>query len=283
MKPIFCINVSQNKNNQTINGNEFVTAKVSSIRADMLENAIDQVTTQEEKLRLPRWTNILRLVCLCAFLICFSIFFSNLLEGGSFTEAYQNGPLLLWIGVGSLLLWGLLAFLDGKKEKTVNNSDETQRIITTADQLLENVYQELHVPESAANMDIMVFRYVEKKGQIVPKNTGILTFFTCVCKAFSENGAFCIADADQRYEIPFGQIRGIITVNKDGSIPVWNKEIPINKPPYKQYKLRIDNYGFIHFKPYYILEWEHNGETWGMYFPSYELPTIESLTSHHPE
>lgn len=283
MKPIFCIDVTHNKNNQTVNGNEFVTAKVSNLQADMLEKAVDRVSAQEEKTKLPAFLNILRLVFLGTFVFCFSVFLSHMAGGSTFIQAYQNGPLLVWIGLGSLILWGLLAYWGSKKEKDIRQSDETQHIVATADQLLENVYEELKVPRTAASMDILVFRYVEKKGQVVPKNTGILTFMSCVCKVFSENGALCIADADQRYEIPFGQIRRIVTVNKEGFIPTWNKEIPTNKPPYKQYKLRIDNYGFIHFRPYYILELEHCGETWGIYFPSYELSLIERLTGHHAD
>lgn len=282
MKPIFCIDVTKNRNNSIVNGDEFVTAKVSSLRADMLGKAVDQVDAQEEKTKLPGFLNILRLLFLGAFVFCFSIFLGFVSEG-TIAQAYQREPLLVWICLGTLLCWGLLAYLGGKKEKSVRESEETQRVVATADQLLENVYEELKVPRTAASMDILVFRYVEKKGQVVPKSSGVITFMSCVCKVFSENGTLCIADADQRYEIPLSDVRRIVTVNKDAYIPTWNKEIPTNKPPYKQYKLRIDNYGFIHFKPYYILELEHNGETWGLYFPSYELTLVESLTGHHPD
>ena len=283
MKPIFCIDITKNKNNQVLNGDELVTAKVSAIRADQLGKAVDRVGDQENKAKTPGWLNVLRLLLLGMFVFSFSLFLSHMAEGGSFVQVYQKAATWFWTGVGSLILWATLAYLGSKKEKDVVNSDETQRVIATAEQLLENVYEELRVPRNAASMDILVFRYVEKNGQVVPKATGVLTFMSCVCKVFTENGNFCIADADQRYEIPMGAIRRIVTVNKDASIPTWNKEIPTNKPPYKQYKLRLDNYGFIHFKPYYILEMEHEGQAWSLYFPSYELPLVESLTGHHPE
>ena len=46
---------------------------------------------------------------------------------------------------------------------------------------------------------------------------------------------------------------------------------------------RLSNqYGYS-VKPYYILELERDGEEYGIYFPSYELPTFESLTLLHAE
>ena len=283
MKPIFCIDITKNKNNQTLNGDELVTAKVSRLQAEQLEKAVDRVIDQEKKTKMPGWLNVVRLVLMGAFIFCFSLFASGLMGGETFAKVYAETAVFLWTGVGSLVLWLTIAFLSGKKEKEVLTSDETQRVVATAEQLLENVYDELHVPRNAASMDILVFRYVLKNGQVVPKATGIVTFMSCVCKVFTENGMLCIADADQRYEIPLGAVRRIVTVNKDASIPTWNKDVPTNKPPYKQYKLRLDDYGFIHFKPYYILELEHEGQAWSVYFPSYELPLVEALTGHHPE
>ena len=46
---------------------------------------------------------------------------------------------------------------------------------------------------------------------------------------------------------------------------------------YIQYKLKTNNYGIISIDVYYILEFEHNGEIYGIYFPNYELFTFKKL------
>ena len=42
--------------------------------------------------------------------------------------------------------------------------------------------------------------------------------------------------------------------------------------------MTVNNMGNVFFKPYYILEIEHNDEIFGIYFPCYELPIFEKLT-----
>ena len=70
----------------------------------------------------------------------------------------------------------------------------------------------------------------------------------------------------------------IRTIWKSIAVPTWNKETELGKGCYKEYKLTVDKYQCVHMKKYYILEFEQNGETWGIYFPQYELPVVETLT-----
>lgn len=285
LKPFLGINITEDKSNEAFNGQEFVAAKVSSIQADMLEKAVDRVEAQENQSKLPRPLRIIRGASMMIGLVCVCGILRGLGgdDGVTLAQAYENAGWVFWIAGVCLAVWGLLTLWAKYRERTVVDSDETKRVISTAERLTKNSYAELGVPETAANIDILMFQYVEKKGKIVPHSFGPAAFIACDCKAFTQNGFLCLADADQRYDFPLSEMRCIVTVKKNVAIPAWNKNIPTNKPPYKEYKLRIDDYGCIHFKPYYILELEHNGETWGIYFPSYELPTIERLTGHHPE
>ena len=47
MKPIFCIDVTENKDNEAINGEEFVTGRVSKERSDKMEDALDRALETE--------------------------------------------------------------------------------------------------------------------------------------------------------------------------------------------------------------------------------------------
>ena len=87
-----------------------------------------------------------------------------------------------------------------------------------------------------------------------------------------------MANVESVYAFKRSELKTIKTVNKRISIPTWNKEEEPTAGAFKQYKLAVNNIGNIFFKPYHILEVEHNGETFGIYFPPYELATFEKLT-----
>lgn len=281
MKPFLGINITHDKHNEAMNGEEFITRKVSASQEQMWDRAVETMQNQEEVSKLPKPLRVVRWVCMIVGLV----FLSGILratEDITFAEGYANAPALFWICGVCLILWAVLAVWGKKKEKETLQSEEVRHAENSLEQITKNCYAELGVPADAPYFDLLVFRYVEKNGQIIPRSLGPVTFLACNSKIFVEDGKLCLCDTTQRNEFPLEKLRRIVTVNKDAAIPSWNKDIPQNKEPYKQYKLRTDSYGFIHFKPYYILELEYNGETWGIYFPSYELPTVESLTGLHP-
>ena len=80
------------------------------------------------------------------------------------------------------------------------------------------------------------------------------------------------------YSFKKSDIKSIITVNKQISIPTWNKEEGLRSEKFKPYKLTRNNVGNIFFKPFYILKIEKDGQSFGICFPPYELNEIERLT-----
>lgn len=282
MKPFLGINITHDKHNEVMNGEEFITRKVSAAQERMWDHAVETMQNQEEVSKLPKPLRAIRWVCMFLGLgLLMGILRAT--ENITIAEGYTNAPVLFWICGISLALWAVLAVWGKQKEKETLQSEEVRRAENSLEQITKNCYAELGVPADAPYFDLLVFRYVEKDGQIVPRSLGPVTFMACNSRIFVDDGKLCLSDTNQRNEFPLDQLRRIVTVRKDAAIPSWNKDIPLNQPPYKQYKLRTDSYGFIHFKPYYILELDHNGETWGIYFPSYELPTVEALTGLHPE
>ena len=89
---------------------------------------------------------------------------------------------------------------------------------------------------------------------------------------------FYFANIEGKYEFYRDDIKGIRTVGKRYSMNDWNKEYPYDDERYKKYKLTLDRYGVIYGKNYHIPEVESNGQLWGIYFPSYELPLFEALS-----
>jgi len=275
MKPFIGIDRTVNRKNEDFNGKEFVTARASSVHTQMYEKASEKVNDQAEKTKYPLAIRAIRAVCGFYGLISVVGF---LKADVPFEQAYENAAWLLWSGAIALVIWGVLTLMKRQREKTVLTSEETDRAIHNAAQTLENVYTSLGVPLDAANVDILMFPYVRKDGQLKAKSWGLTSHVALDTKAFRMEDQLCLADAECRYSFPVSQMQGIETVKKSITIPMWNKDEAHDSPRYKPYKLSTDNYGIVHIKGYHILKLEHAGELWGIYFPCYELPVMETLT-----
>ena len=83
---------------------------------------------------------------------------------------------------------------------------------------------------------------------------------------------------DEIYGFELSELKAIRTYTKGVIVPFWNKDEDIGEEKYKLYKVRKNSNGDINFKGYHVLEIEHGGELWGLYFPSYELSVFEKLT-----
>ncbi len=148
----------------------------------------------------------------------------------------------------------------------------------------KRAFAELEVPESSIPTDILLFRFVIKDGVCKAKESAlsVTPYLNHEMRAYLKDYNLCLADVGGVYSFPLESLKRITTVKKRIILPEWNKEEAYNKGIYKQYKISSNQYG-VSVKPYYILELEKDGEEYGIYFPSYELPTFESLTLMHAE
>ena len=282
MRPFAGIDITENRKNEQPDLGNFITATASSSSRTALERTSDAAEAVIDDSKLPLPLRVLRVICgFIAMAVILSLFDVWLDEDSiSPTQAYHNVPWLFWLGAGCLVLWIILKVLGIVRARNVLSDEEKTHSFTRLDTAMDAVCRELGVPDDAPAVDILVLTYKQKDGQLVPKTTGmnLTAWFNIENRAFVENDRLCLTDLESRFEFPLAELRRIRTVRKNISIPTWNKETAPDEDIYKPYKLSADGYECIHFKPYHILELEHEGETWGIYFPCYELPVFEELT-----
>ena len=63
----------------------------------------------------------------------------------------------------------------------------------------------------------------------------------------------------------------------------WNKETAFNKGVYKNYKIRMNDFGMYAVKPYYSLQILSGGEEYEIRIPPYEREEVERLTGRTAE
>lgn len=282
MKIFFGIDLTQNKKNEQVNGEEFLVQEPSSALTQALEKSSDLAVTTILNSKLPLPIRIIQWIC--GFL---SFFIVTVLVGIIFNEnsiplsqAYQNVPWFFWLGGASLLIWIVLTLSSMRKQKEVLESDEGKVTFEHLDNNCEAIFSELNVPSDAKEVDILSFFYKTKNESIkvCEKGMQIAPYMNHSLRAFKDSENLYLANLEGKYAFPLAAIKSIKTIKKSICIDEWIKDEPYNKGIYKQYKLSETNLGSIICKYYHIIEIEHDGEAWAIYFPCYELPVFEQLT-----
>lgn len=280
MKPLFAIDLTTDKKNEKMNGEEFIIQRTSQELLEAHEKATETVNITAKNAKLPTSLNITKHLCLCFAAIIFAASTEALSNGTSLIDAYNNAPYLVWIAASCLVIFLLLKIVEIIKSKTVMGSDETAHEIDNLNKYTQSIFAELSVPENARELDILFFHYKLKKGTIKPCEKGAMPtpYINFEVKAFSDDKNLYLTALESKYGIPISSISKIRTVKKSITILGWNKNIGINEGIYKQYKLTTDKFGLICCKRYHVIEVNHNGEIYVIYIPDYELPQIEQLT-----
>lgn len=282
MKPFLGIDLTNDKKNDQLNGDEFLVAKPSPMLTQSLERSSENVEETIEKSKLPLAIRIGHWICGAVGTII-AIGIIEALSGEdsvSLSQAYQNASWLFWLGGACLVVWALLKLISVRKEKNILETDENSQVFDNLDKTCEAIFSDLSVPPDAKEMDVLSFFYKVKDDNIkvVEKGLQIAPYMNPIFHVFADSGTLYFANLDGKYAIPLSAIKAIKSVKKTICITGWNKDEAHNKGIYKQYKLGENNVGSIICKNYHVLEFEHNNTQWGVYLPCYELPIIEELT-----
>lgn len=278
MKPFLGIDVTTDKNNELINGKEFLTQETSSALSRSLETSSEKADETERKAKLPLVFRILQYICgVAALLISIGISRALTRSDITFADSYQNAPILFWAAGVCAVVWLILWIWSKQKSKTVMETDESEQTFSNLDGVVDAIYKELSVPEDAKTVDVLSFFYktVNEEIKVHEKPMQLFQYSNPEFKIFADSENLYLVNLDGKYTFPLSSVKGIHTVTKKTRIASWNKEELFNSDTYKKYKLAADQFGCIHCKEHHIIEIDHKGETFGIYIPCYELPTFE--------
>ena len=279
MKPIFAIDITDNKRNETVNGKEFVTKSVSKESFEELEKNQEELEETLNAAKLPLLWRVLKALCGYGSLIIL-ISIVKALRDVSLDEAFRNAPLIFAACPALAAVWGVLYIFSKKKESEVLKEQNAESRENDIDRNVQDIYNELGVPHEAATADVLMFRYKIKNGELRPATVGLqnTAYIALEIRIYAQNGELCIADLEDVYTFKLSELKAIKTVKKRIAIPLWNKDEEPTEGEFKKYKLSVNNMGEVLMKPYHVLEIERDGETYGIYFPCYELAVFECLT-----
>lgn len=272
MKPFLGIDLTFNKRNNQIYIGEFLIQTPSLALNKSLKSSSERAeeTLKSSKLLLP--FRIAQFVCGMSALIIVHVMLKLY---DSFELAYKTLPWLFWVVGVCAVVWVILSVGSKMKAKSVLETDESFYTFSHLNKVTDTVYKELGVPANAQDADVLSFYYKVENGQIKAVNKNIVTHKNHEFKVFSDDKNLYLATTEGKFAFPLSSLIKIHTINKRICIAKWNKTQDIKSGAYKKYKLTYGENGSVNCKCYHILEINHNGEAFGIYFPCYELPVFE--------
>ena len=279
MKPFYGIDRTTLKKNIFHEGDCFIAATVSDMTRQSYERALQSAAKELEATKLNPVLRGLKTVC--SWITLFG-FLSTIraLRNVTMAEAFENAPFIFWLMGGCGVVWLVLTILTNRKAKNVMEGEGFGQSTRRLEGEIDRVFRELQVPEDAKQVDVVQLTYRWKNGTVKISTTGSETtpYTNVSLRVFRREDVLCLADLENRYELPISAMRRLKMVKKPLVIQGWNKEEKLNDPFYKPYKLTMDNYERVHTKSYGLLELSHDGVDWALWLPPYELNYISALT-----
>jgi len=277
MKILYGINVTAEEDSLRSDESEFIVKRIDSYQQEQLEQAIMIANQQEKRISLPRWLQYSKFVSLSVWIILLFVIINTILQGASFQETYLNAPYFFYILPIAFGIWYYLNLLGKNKIKEASQDDDIIKNDSFILEVLNQSFDQLEVPKDALQIDVLSFRYRIKEDAFKVVSQGLVSYVNIEKRAYVKDNALHLADAQQVIAIPLDEIAEITLQKKRVNVPSWNKKTPYNKEPYKQYKMRANQFGMLYIR-YYIVAITHNGEAYQLYIPQYDIDLFLQLT-----
>ena len=213
MKPFLGIDITTNRKNEQLNGNEFLILKPSEILSQTLDKTTEQKDAIIKNSKLPLLLRIIKSICLFLAFICVS----GLLRARvSLAEAYHNAPWIFWLLPICVILFILLTVCEKVKSHQVLDTDENQHALATHDRVMKDIFAELAVPDNAKDVDVLSCYYTERNGKIkaIEKGLQLHQFANLIFKVYRDNENLYLVNCDGKYAFPLSSLSSIRMVKK---------------------------------------------------------------------
>lgn len=278
MKPFLGIDVTYNSENEIRNSDELMVKRTPTELLTKLDNATNRMSKVVKKAELPGfWQFVHFITGLLGFIFGIGVFGSLIF--GNFMKGFKNAPWLYYTFLACAVIWVILTLIGSQKKKKVYSTAESHKAKDDALLSFDEILSYLGVPANAEEIDIIFCRYKMENG--VPKVYEFPTqnnFINLSFKIYKDSENLYLANPQGKFAFPLNSMRTIRTVGEAATIPNWYKEKPDFNEEYKPYGFFKNRFGVPCIPNYHILELVTQGDLLWIYFPNYEIKTMENLT-----
>ena len=277
MKVLFGIDITDNRKNETVNGNEFITASNSEEELKKYDEATGRLKKNSDASGMPM---ILRIIMSLAFFLG-NITLIAIVSGSLFVgpvQAFFNAPYVFFLCPAGYVTFFILASVFNRKAEKAGNDPETADAVMNARETNRELYHSLGVPDDAAATEVLMFFYKTRDGKLTMYSKNQNSYTNITMRAFRTDAYLCFADISDLYSVPLACIKDIRVIDdKTITIAAWNKDEPISAEKYRKYCINQTNVGQYSVRGYCVLEFEYEGENWEIWFPPYEEEALRML------
>ena len=246
--PIFCTDKNRIDESDAMGGREFLAKTVSPHLRKDLRDCDERIAKAAKKLTLPTGLRLIALFCLgMGIPMVYAALLSVKLEREDLWVFLTAGVAFL-AAAGAIAFWGLL------RKRKMLNSRERENLAVAAEKARRNAQKELGVPDNAETAEVLTFFYKIKSGRVAPVYYGGAVFSLTEIRFWRDGQNLYAADLEQVYAFPLASLRRLTGVEKT----IYINRVPLHR--------------------HYVLEIRHQGQDYGIYFPSYYVETVEKLT-----
>ncbi len=276
MRPFYCSKISGNK--WKFNGNELVVKRASKGSINRIDKLCDEENEyKKKKVYIPGFLYGIEMVALSIVAIGGLALYLGVEDNIVSLADLEWRIVILVTALSSLVLLAIFGYEKARQIK-YEKSDICAEYNARIENMYESIYIEMGVPIDAPYVDFLHFNYRMNGAGVVPvqtsKNSRLYNIWDF--KFYSDDRKLYMASDEAVYAIDLANIKSISKVDEKIQLSVTKKQkntnVKFNK---NNVKGRFDSYKI---ESYYIMEFEHKGDLWGLYFPWYELPVIEELT-----
>ena len=276
MKVFYCSKGSGNK--WKFNGNELVVKRASKGSIKRIDKLCDEENEyKKKKVYIPSFLYGIEMVALFIMLIGALSLYLGIEDNMVSMDDLEWRIVILVTALSSIVLLGVFGY---EKMRQINyeKSDVCAEYNARMENMYESIYLEMGVPIDAPYVDFLHFNYRMNGAGVVPVQVGKYSQLYNIWdfKFYSDDKKLYMASDEEVYAIDIANIKNITKMNKKIHLSVTKKQ---KNTVDKFKKNNVKGYfGSYKIESYYIMEFEHKGDLWGLYFPWYELPVIEELT-----
>ena len=278
-KHLFAVNLTENKKNEYVDDNPFVSARLSPATREAKETGTKELTkVMVKSMKLPQLLIGYVLIGLGLIVL---LAFIKALPDVDFMTALNNAKWLLLGGAVSAALGGGVLFyckrVQKKQEESEDLPDGMDQPLNSLEAVSRRIQMELELPEdedTLTEVEILPYRY--KSGSSKESlNNGC--FENTEVFFWTEGETLCVTDYESVMRIPRSAVVGYYTADAKYKLSFWWKDEEFNKGEYAQYGIKQDSEGNYRLRTYYRVMIRDGEDTFELRIPCYDFAAFCGL------
>ena len=275
-KPLFAVDVTEDRKKETLNAEDFIAKTNAETTVETVEDRSEALEKEIKAFKPPLYLTVIKWAALLAGVILFGVLTR---DEAAANNPFGERPIITFFILLSIVVFALIGIYERKKARDMLTDGRIRDAIDETRNAATAALDALGVPTYAYEIDVILFKYKVKNGDVKPITTGLMPtpYVNVWMKVFRNEEHLSLADVESRYDIPLSEFTRITSVTKKIALTSWNKDCSIKDERYAPYKVALLSNDTVSVKGYSIVEFTHGGEDYGIYVPSYDVSAFEFL------